>query len=344
LQNLMVTGGAGFIGSNFARMILDKYPDYHVLVYDKMTYAGNSDNLLDLQENPRFNFVRGDIADQAKVEETIQQYGVDSIVNFAAESHVDRSIEEPGGFIQTDVYGVYVLLEAVRKFGLEKMLQVSTDEVYGTVLDDRSFLEDDRLQPRSPYSASKSGGELQCYAYFVTYGTPVVVTRGSNTYGPFQYPEKMMPLFITNLIEDKTVPMYGDGKYIRDWMHVLDHSSGIDAALHNGKPGEAYNIGGGNERENIDVTYQLLDLLGKPKSLIHYVQDRPGHDRHYSIDTTKAREELGWTPQVPFEEGLKETVDWYLNNRWWWEKIKSGEFADYYARMYAQRQVLARHE
>lgn len=338
----MVTGGAGFIGSNFARMMLEKHPDYHVLVYDKMTYAGNPDNLADLQGDPRFNFVRGDIADQAKVDETIQQHRIDTVVNFAAESHVDRSIEEPGGFIQTDVFGVYVLLEATRKFGLERMLQVSTDEVYGAVLEGSSR-ENDRLEPRSPYSASKAGGELQCYAYYVTYNAPVVITRGSNTYGPYQYPEKMLPLFITNMIEDKPVPMYGDGKYVRDWMHVLDHSAGIDAALHNGKPGEAYNIGGGNERENIDVTYRLLDLLGKPRTLINYVQDRAGHDRRYSIDTSKAREELGWTPQVDFDEGLRQTVEWYLNNRDWWEKIKSGDFAEYYARMYGQREVLAKH-
>ena len=338
----MVTGGAGFIGSNFARMMLEKHSDYHVLVYDKMTYAGNPDNLADLQGNPRFNFVKGDIADQPKVDETIQQYGIDAIVNFAAESHVDRSIEEPGGFIQTDVYGVYVLLEATRKFGLERMLQVSTDEVYGAVLEGSSR-ENDRLEPRSPYSASKAGGELQCYAYYITYNAPVIITRGSNTYGPYQYPEKMLPLFITNMIEDKPVPMYGDGKYVRDWMHVLDHSAGIDAALHNGRPGEAYNIGGGNERENIDVTYRLLDLLGKPRTLINYVQDRAGHDRRYSIDTSKAREELGWTPQIDFDEGLSQTVEWYLNNRDWWEKIKSGDFAEYYARMYGQREVLSKH-
>lgn len=342
MQKLMVTGGAGFIGSNFARMMLEKYPDYHVLVYDKMTYAGNPDNLADMQSNPHFNFVAGDIADQTRVDETIQLYGIDSIVNFAAESHVDRSIEEPGGFIQTDVFGVYVLLEATRKFRLERLLQVSTDEVYGAVLEDSS-VEIDRLLPRSPYSASKAGGELQCYAYYVTYGTPVVITRGSNTYGPYQYPEKMMPLFITNAIEDKPVPLYGNGKQVRDWMHVLDHCAGIDAALHNGKPGEAYNIGGGNERENIEVTYAILDQLGKSRTLINYVQDRPGHDVRYSIDTRKAREELGWMPQVPFEAGLKQTVEWYLSNRLYWEKIKSGEFAEYYARMYGQREVLSKH-
>src|SRR4051794_6281988 len=337
----MVTGGAGFIGSNFARMMLQKYPDYHVTVYDKMTYAGNPDNFKDITDDPRFNFVKGDIADQEKVDDTVRQFNIDTIVNFAAESHVDRSIEEPGGFIQTDVFGVYILLEATRKFGLERMLQVSTDEVYGAV-PEGSSLESDKFEPRSPYSASKASGELMCQAYFVTYNTPIVVTRGSNTYGPYQYPEKMLPLFITNAIEDKPIPMYGDGMYVRDWMYVLDHCEGIDFALHTGVNGEAYNVGGGNERHNIGVTYQVLDLLGKPRTLIHYVQDRPGHDRRYSIDTGKMRQ-LGWSPKRSFEEGLQETVDWYLNNRWWWEKIKSGEFAEYYAKMYEQREVLARH-
>ncbi|MEO8287912.1 MAG: dTDP-glucose 4,6-dehydratase [Chloroflexota bacterium] len=342
MQNLMVTGGAGFIGSNFARMILNKYPSYHVLVYDKMTYAGNPDNLLDLQDDARFNFIKGDITDQEKVDETVKKYGIDTIVNFAAESHVDRSIERPGDFIQTDVFGVYVLLDATRKFGLERFLQVSTDEVYGSV-PEGSSLETDPLRPRSPYSSSKAGGELLAQAYFVTYGTPTLVTRGSNTYGPYQYPEKMLPLFITNAIEEKPVPMYGDGRQERDWMYVLDHSEGIDTVLHNGELGEAYNIGGGNERHNIDVTYQLLEQLGKPRSIINYVQDRPGHDLRYSVDTTKARA-LGWAPKKSFEDGLRETVDWYVSNRWWWEKIKSGEFAEYYARMYEQRKVLAKHE
>ena len=255
----MVTGGAGFIGSNFARMALQNYPDYHVTVYDKLTYAGNPDNLMDIQDDPRFTFVKGDIADQEKVDDTIRQFGIDTIVNFAAESHVDRSIEEPGGFIQTDVFGVYVLLEATRKFGLERMLQVSTDEVYGAVLEGSS-LESDKLEPRSPYSASKAGGELMCRAYFVTYNTPVVITRGSNTYGPYQYPEKVLPLFITNAIEDKPLPLYGDGLYMRDWMYVLDHCEGIDMVLHNGAPGEVYNVGGGNEKPNIEVTYAVPSL------------------------------------------------------------------------------------
>ncbi|MEO6457791.1 MAG: dTDP-glucose 4,6-dehydratase [Chloroflexia bacterium] len=341
MQRIMVTGGAGFIGSNFARMMLEKHPDYHIIVYDKMTYAGNPDNLMDLQDNPRFLFVKGDIADPAKVDETIQQLSIDTIVNFAAETHVDRSIEDPGSFIQTNVLGVHTLLEAVRKFGLEKMLHVSTDEVYGAVLEGSST-ETDLLEPRSPYSAAKAGGDLMCLAYHVTHNTPVMVTRGSNTYGPRQYPEKLLPLFISNAIEDKPLPVYGDGKYIRDWMYVLDHCDGIDTVLHSDEPGQIYNIGGGNERENIEVIYTLLDLLDKPKSLINYVQDRPGHDRRYSIDTTKLQA-LGWSPKWSLEDGLRETVNWYVENRSWWEKIKSGEFAEYYARMYEQRKVLAKH-
>ena len=338
----MVTGGAGFIGSNFVRMMLDRYPDYRITVYDKLTYAGNPDNLTDLEQNPRFNFVRGDIADQEQVFDTVRQLNIDTIVNFAAESHVDRSSEEPGSFIQTNVYGVYALLEATRNFGLERMLHVSTDEVYGAVLEGSS-VETDLLEPRSPYSAAKAGGDLLALAYFTTHNTPVVITRGSNTYGPYQYPEKMLPLFITNAIENKPVPIYGDGKYIRDWMYVLDHCDGIDTVLHKGEPGEVYNVGGGNEPYNIDVTYMVLDLLGKPRSLIHFVQDRPGHDRRYSLDTTKLAG-LGWEPKYTLEEGLRRTVDWYVNNRTWWEKIKSGEFAAYYARMYEQREVLAKHE
>lgn len=345
MRNIMVTGGAGFIGSNFARMMLAKYPDYHITVYDKMTYAGNPDNIADLQNNPRFFFVRGDITDQEKVDDTVRQLNIDTIVNFAAESHVDRSIEEPGGFIQTNVFGVYVLLEAARKFGIERMVQVSTDEVYGAVLEGSS-VETDHLEPRSPYSAAKAGGELLAMSYFTTYGLPVMVTRGSNTYGPYQYPEKMLPLFISNALEDKPIPVYGDGKYVRDWMYVVDHCEGIDFVLHHGQPGEAYNVGysggTGHDIYNIDVTYMVLDLLNKPRTLIHFVQDRPGHDKRYSLDIGKMRS-LGWEPRYDLAEGLKLTVEWYINNRSWWEKIKSGEFADYYKRMYEQREILSKH-
>ena len=341
MNTIMVTGGAGFIGSNFARMMLEKYPQYHILVYDKLTYAGNPENVRDLQGHPRFIFIAGDIADADKVESTIREFGVDAIVNFAAETHVDRSIMDPGSFIQTNVFGVYTLLEATRKLGVERMLHVSTDEVYGAV-HEGSSTEEDKLEPRSPYSASKASGDLLCQAYHVTHGTHVVVTRGSNTYGPRQYPEKLLPLFITNALEDKSLPVYGDGKYVRDWMYVLDHCEGIDLVLHKGQAGKIYNVGGGNERENMTVIYAILDLLDKPRSLIQYVKDRPGHDLRYSVDTTRLKA-LGWSPRWSLDDGLRATVEWYANNPEWWKKIKSGEFAEYYARMYGEREVLAKH-
>jgi len=340
MKNLLITGGAGFIGSNFVRMMLEKYPDYHLTVYDKLTYAGNLDNLQDVKDNPRYSFVHGDIGDAALVEETLREHNIDTIVNFAAETHVDRSIQEPGSFIQTDVYGTYVLLEATRKLGLERMLQVSTDEVYGSV-PEGSSTEQDNYDPRSPYSASKAGGELMCHAYFETFHTPVVITRGSNNYGPYQYPEKLIPLFITNLLDGKPVPVYGDGMNVRDWIYVLDHCSGIDAVLHQGVLGEAYNVGGGNEKPNIEITKLLLDLTSRGPDMITYVADRPGHDRRYSLDTSKLRA-LGWAPAYSFEESMRATVDWYRDNRWWWEKIKSGEYSEYYHKQYGQREVLSR--
>lgn len=339
MQNLLITGGAGFIGSNFVRMMLEQYPDYHVTVYDKLTYAGNLDNLRDVVAHPRYHFVHGDICDAALVEETLRTRQIDTIVNFAAETHVDRSIQEPGSFITTDVFGTYVLLEATRKFGLERMLQVSTDEVYGTV-PEGSSIETDNYAPRSPYSASKAGGELMCHAYFETFGTPVLITRGSNNYGPYQYPEKLIPLFITNLLDGKPVPVYGDGLNVRDWIYVLDHCTGIDTALQRGQPGEAYNVGGGNEKPNIEITHLLLALTGRGPELITYVADRPGHDRRYSLDTAKLRG-LGWAPAHSFEESMAATVAWYRDNRWWWEKIKSGEYSEYYHKMYTERAVLA---
>ncbi len=339
MRNLLITGGAGFIGSNFVRMMLEQYPDYRLVVYDKLTYAGNLDNLRDVAAHPHYAFVQGDICDPALVNSTIREHEIDTIVNFAAETHVDRSIEEPGGFIQTDVYGTYVLLEATRKLGLERMLQVSTDEVYGTV-PEGSSVETDNYAPRSPYSASKAGGELMCHAYFETFDTPVLMTRGSNNYGPYQYPEKLIPLFITNLLDGKTVPVYGDGMNVRDWIYVLDHCRGIDAALHKGATGAAYNVGGGNEKPNLEITHLLLDLTGRGEDAITYVADRPGHDRRYSLDTSKLGA-LGWAPTHSFEEGLRDTVQWYRDNRWWWEKIKSGEYAAYYQRMYGQRAVLS---
>ncbi|MGI8588008.1 MAG: dTDP-glucose 4,6-dehydratase [Chloroflexia bacterium] len=334
MKNLLITGGAGFIGSNFIRMMLGRYPDYGIVNLDKLTYAGNLDNLRDVESHPNYSFVHGDISDPALVEETIRSNKIDTIVNFAAETHVDRSIQEPGSFIMTDVFGTYVLLEAARKLGLERMLQVSTDEIYGTV-PEGSSKETDNYDPRSPYSASKAGGELMCHAYFDTYGTPVLITRGSNNYGPYQYPEKLIPLFITNLLDGKPVPVYGDGQNVRDWIYVLDHCAGIDVALHKGAAGEVYNVGGGNEKPNLEITLLLLELTGRGEDLITYVADRPGHDRRYSLDTSKLHV-LGWSPAASFEESLRDTVEWYRNNRPWWEKIKSGEYREYYQKQYGQ--------
>ncbi len=337
MEQVLVTGGAGFIGSNFVRYLLQKYPQYAITVLDKLTYAGNLANLADVEQEyssaGRYRFVKGDIADGVAVKDAMA--GCKYVVNFAAESHVDRSIEEPGQFIQTDVYGTYILLEEARQAGVERFLQVSTDEVYGHVATGSST-ETDNYSPRSPYSASKAGGEMIAHAYFITYGLPVIITRGSNNYGPFQYPEKLIPLFITNAIEDQPLPVYGDGQQIRDWIYVLDHCSGIDTALHQGTPGEAYNVGGGNERANLDITNLVLELLEKPTTLITYVKDRAGHDRRYSLDTSKLQA-LGWQPQHSLETALRETVEWYLNHREWWKPLKSGEFKEYYDRQYAQR-------
>jgi dTDP-glucose 4,6-dehydratase len=335
-MRVLVTGGAGFIGSNFVRYMLETYPDTAVTVLDKLTYAGNLDNLRDVADDPRYRFVQGDICDAEAVTEAME--GCDWVVNWAADSHVDRSLVEPGSFIQTDVYGVYVLLEAARKFGVDRLVQVSTDEVYGSIVEG-SFCETDLLTPSSPYSASKAGGEMMARAYHVTYGLPIIITRGSNTFGPYQYPEKIIPLFITNALEDRPLPVYGDGQQIRDWLYVRDHCAGVDVALRQGTPGEIYNVGGGNERTNLELTGRILDLLEKPASLIQYVADRPGHDRRYSIDCAKLRA-LGWQPRQPFEEALAETVRWYQENSWWWTKIKSGEYREYYQSMYGARERL----
>jgi len=331
-RRVLVTGGAGFIGSAFVRMMLARY-DAEVVVLDKLTYAGNLANLAAVAEDARFRFIHGDIADPAIAGEAMA--GCDAVVNFAAETHVDRSIMDPGSFIRTNVYGTYVLLEAARQAGVRRFLQVSTDEVYGSV-ETGSSVETDPLHPRSPYSASKVGAEMQVIAYYETYGLPTLITRGSNTFGPYQYPEKVLPVFITNALEDKPLPLYGDGLNVRDWLYVDDHCAGIDVVLRQGVPGQAYNIGGGNERPNLEVTRQLLALLGKPESLIRFVTDRPGHDRRYSIDCAKAHA-LGWRPVVPFAEGLRRTVEWYVANRAWWEAIKAGEYAAYYQRQYANR-------
>lgn len=324
MKRLLVTGGAGFIGSNFCRYMLEKYEDYEIRVLDALTYAGNPDNLADLAENGRFKFTKGDIRDRDVVSGAIE--GADWVVNFAAETHVDRSIVDPGNFVLTDVYGTFVLLEAVKAAGLKRFLHVSTDEVYGSI-QEGAFSEKDALMPNSPYSASKAGGELLARSYFVTYGVPILVTRGSNTYGPYQHPEKLIPLFVTNAIDDKPLPLYGDGLNVRDWIYVLDHCSGIDTVLHKGEPGNAYNVGGGNERTNIEITKIILERLGKPESLIKRVTDRPGHDRRYSIECSKTKA-LGWEPGFSFEKAISDTVDWYRDNQSWWRNIKDGQ-SDY---------------
>jgi dTDP-glucose 4,6-dehydratase len=332
-ERLLVTGGAGFIGSNFTRRVLDRHPNMRVTVLDKLTYAGNRANLTDVEGDPRFTFVEGDIADDDVVDRLAAD--TDAIVNFAAESHVDRSIEEPDAFIRTDVYGTFVLLEAARRHGHARYLQISTDEVYGNV-PEGSSTEADLLKPRSPYSASKSGGDLLVGAYFATYGLPTLLTRASNNFGPYQYPEKVIPLFITNAIDDEPLPMYGDGQQIRDWLYVDDHCDALETVLSRGEPGETYNVGGGNELANLDLTRMILDLLDKPMTLVRRVEDRPGHDRRYSVDCSKLRA-LGWTPSHSFDAALRETVDWYLGREDWWRPLKSGEYREYYTRQYGNR-------
>lgn len=335
MKNLLITGGAGFIGSNFARYMLHTYPHYRIVVYDKLTYAGNLDNLKDIADDPRYAFVLGDICDAALVQRTIREYEIDAIVNFAAETHVDRSIMEPDAFIKTDVYGAYVLLEAARTLGVERYHQVGTDEVYGAVLEGDSK-ETDPLQPRSPYSASKAGADLLVNSYFVTYGVKTTITRGSNNIGPYQYPEKVVPLFVTNAIDDLPLPLYGDGRQQRDYQYVLDHCEAIDVVLHKGTPGEVYNVGTGREIYNIDMARLILKLLGKPESLIRHVADRPGHDRRYALDCSKLQA-LGWRSRHTFEEALEKTVRWYVDNEWWWRKIKSGAYMAYYKKWYGER-------
>jgi len=338
MRNVLITGGAGFIGSNFVRYILNKYPDYKVVVYDKLTYAGNLDNLRDIEHDPRYTFVRGDICDAEKVDEVVREREVDAIVNFAAATHVDRSLMEPHEFIRTDVFGTYVLLEAARKYQVERYHQVSTDEVYGQVLEGSS-LETDPLVPRSPYAASKAGGDLMCHAYFVSFDVPVTITRGSNNLGPYQYPEKAVPLFITNAIDDIPLPLYGDGLQMRDYQYVIDHCEGIDVVLHRGQLGEIYNLGTEVENRNIDMARMILKLLGKPESLIQHITDRPGHDRRYSLNCDKIKA-LGWHSRHTFEQALEKTVQWYVDNEWWWRKIKSGEYMEYYRRQYEGREVV----
>lgn len=321
-MKLLVTGGAGFIGSNFIRHMLGKYPDYKIVNLDKLTYAGNLENLRDIENDPRYRFVKGDICDDKLIDELARE--VDAIINFAAESHVDRSIEGPKSFVVTDVLGTQTILEAVKRHKIERFLHISTDEVYGSIPAGKSSVETDPIEPNSPYSSSKAGGDLICRAYYKTYGTPVIITRSSNNYGPYQYPEKLISLLSTNALEGKQLPVYGDGMNIRDWIYVIDNCEGVDTVFHKGNVGEVYNIGGGNEVANIDIVRRILKVLDKPESMITYVEDRLGHDRRYSLDSTKTKA-LGWSPRHSFEDAIKETVEWYRDNEAWWKPLKQSD-------------------
>jgi len=330
MTTYLVTGGAGFIGSNYIHFLLRTYDDVRVINLDNLTYAGNLNNLRDVQEDPRYRFVKGDICDRALVSELMK--GVDVVVNFAAESHVDRSIGAPDDFIKTDIFGAFVLLECAREARVKKFVQISTDEVYGSI-DEGSFGEEAPLKPSSPYSASKAGADRLAHSYFVTYGLPVIITRCSNNFGPYQYPEKLIPLFVTNALDDKALPIYGDGKNVRDWIYVDDHCEAIDLLVHRGVDGETYNIGAGSEMNNLEITAIILEELAKPRELMTFVKDRPGHDRRYSLNTDKIRA-LGWKPRHQFREAMAATIKWYRDNRWWWEPLKSGEYLAYYRAHY----------
>ena len=338
-MKILVTGGCGFIGSNFIRHILKSNPNDSVINIDKLTYAGNLENLSDLSHLSRYDFIRADITEATQMEELISR-GVDAIVNFAAESHVDRSIEDPSAFMKTNVFGTFVLLEAVRKALPRQRIRfvhISTDEVYGSLGETGAFTEETPLAPNSPYSASKTAADLLVRAYHRTYGLPALITRCSNNFGPYQFPEKLVPLMISNAIEDKELPIYGDGMHVRDWIYVEDHCRALDIVLHHGKEGEVYNIGGRSEKPNLVVAQTILDRLGKPHSLLRFVSDRLGHDRRYAIDFSKIERELGWKPSVSFEEGIQLTVEWYQTHPEWWKKIKTGEYLAYYDRMYRDR-------
>jgi len=336
-MNLLVTGGAGFIGSNFIQYMLDMYPALHVINLDKLTYAGNMENLKDIEKNPRHSFVHGDICDAGLVRSLLDEREIDGVVNFAAESHVDRSLLGASEFVRTNILGTNVLLEAAKAHTLSKFVQVSTDEVYGSLGAEGKFAETTPLHPNSPYAASKASADLLALAYHHTFGLPIVVTRCSNNYGPYQFPEKLIPLMIANAMNDKPLPVYGDGANVRDWIHVLDHCAAIDAVLQRGVSGEVYNIGGNSERTNLDVVKIILRAFGKPDSLITFVTDRLGHDRRYAIDAEKIERELGWKPRHTFEAGIAQTILWYKENSSWWQRIISGEYKEYYKKMYEGR-------
>ena len=337
-MNILVTGGAGFIGSNFIFYMVDKHPDYSLVCLDALTYAGNLSTLNNIMDNPKFRFVKGDITDREFIYDLFEEEKFGMVVNFAAESHVDRSIENPGIFLETNVIGTQVLLDASRKFDIQRFHQVSTDEVYGDLPLDRPelfFTEDTPITTSSPYSASKAAADLLVEAYYKTFKLPITISRCSNNYGPYHFPEKLIPLIIARALNDESLPVYGTGENVRDWLYVEDHCSAIDLIIHNGTVGEVYNIGGHNERTNLEVVKTILRELDKPESLITYVTDRAGHDLRYAIDPTKISNELGWLPTTSFDEGIKMTIKWYLDNREWWEEIISGEYRNYYEKMYA---------
>ena len=339
-MTVIVTGGAGFIGSNFIFYMLKKHPDYRIVCLDKLTYAGNLSTLKSVMDNPNFRFVKLDICDRAGVYALFEEEKPDMVVNFAAESHVDRSIEDPGVFLQTNVIGTGVMMDAARKYGVKRYHQVSTDEVYGDLPLDRPdlfFTEETPIHTSSPYSSSKAGADLLVMAYYRTFGLPVTISRCSNNYGPYHFPEKLIPLMIANCLNDKPLPVYGEGLNVRDWLYVEDHCKAIDLILHKGRVGEVYNVGGHNEMKNIDIVKLICHELGKSEDLITHVTDRKGHDMRYAIDPTKIHNELGWLPETTFKDGIKKTIKWYLDNRDWWEEIISGEYQNYYDKMYSNR-------
>lgn len=336
-MNILVTGGAGFIGSNFVRHMVEIYPSYGIVNYDLLTYAGNLENLKDIESHENYTFVKGDINNRELVDHLVKYHNIDVIVNFAAESHVDRSITEPDIFIKSNVLGTQALLDVAKANNLKKYVQVSTDEVYGSLGETGYFTEETPLDPNSPYSASKAGADMLVSAYHETFGMNVNITRCSNNYGPYHFPEKLIPLMVTNSLEGKELPIYGDGKNVRDWLHVKDHCAAIDLVIHKGEPGEIYNVGGHNERTNNEIVHLIVEKLNAPKELIKFVEDRLGHDRRYAIDPTKLTTELGWKPKYTFDTGIVETIQWYLDNQDWWKNIKSGDYVNYYNKQYGDK-------
>lgn len=336
-MNILVTGGAGFIGSNFVRHMIETYPEYGIVNYDLLTYAGNLENLKDIESHENYTFVKGDINNRELVDHLVKYHNIDVIVNFAAESHVDRSITEPDIFVKSNVLGTQALLDVAKANNLAKYVQVSTDEVYGSLGETGYFTEETPLAPNSPYSASKAGGDMLVSAYHETFGMNVNITRCSNNYGPYHFPEKLIPLMVTNALEGKELPIYGDGKNVRDWLHVKDHCAAIDLVIHKGKSGEVYNVGGHNERTNNEIVHLIVEKLGASPELIKFVEDRLGHDRRYAIDPAKLETELGWKPQYTFDTGIVETIQWYVENQEWWKNIKSGDYLSYYAKQYGDQ-------